>query len=663
MPDNTAKTPQAGPPQFLLDAISAINKGCHDQAIEIFKKNIEHNRFVAYCGIGDVYRAKGEYEEALKWLQKAYDYKPDAPNIIDSMAIVLKKLNRDDEAEAIMCKALKRQKNGLGIRTITEAMRKQGKRQKAVEVLEELIRENPAKLDYVFELGIFFESMREFEKAEKNYEKIVKITPHMSTYDRLGWICAKTDRMSQAASYFRKALLMEPNNEKLKGDLATALIKSGEIREGSQLLQVAIETAQIDDKVHSTYLYHLHLLPEADIQTISDAHKQWGAKHTPPSMANLNHTNDPDPNRKLRIGYLSPDFRRHPVGSIFEVLINEHNRDNMQIFGYGNIEQPDDFTLQLKEKFDCYRDVFGVNNDSLAHLIRDDKIDILVDLAGHTANHRMIAMALKPAPVQATYLGYFDTTGMTQMDYIITDELLNPPDAQKYYTEKFAYLPGGVCFYIPRVDYEISPPPSVKNGYITFGVFTNNLRFNDLLLKTWAQIVKSVPNSKLFVGFAGGDDKVVQESYFKKFEDFGISRQHIRFSGRKLYQEYIKQYNDVDITFDTSPENGGTTTGDAMWMGCPVVSKYGSHMNGRVGLTILNRIGMGEYAVPTIEEYIAKAVELAQNPAKLAELRSSLQQRMKDSPLCNAKRMAQEIEAAYRQMWQNWCSNQNQISK
>ncbi|MCE5339724.1 MAG: tetratricopeptide repeat protein [Planctomycetaceae bacterium] len=655
MPNNTAKTPKAGPPQFLLDAISAINKGCHDQAIEIFKKNIEHNRFVAYCGIGDVYRAKCEYEEALKWLQKAYDYNPDAPNIIDSMAKVLKKLNRTDEAATIMCKALKRQKDAAGIRAVLDTMRKQGHSEKAAEVLEELIKENPTKLDYVFELGVFFEGIREFEKAEKNYEKIVKIIPHVHTYDRLGWICVKTDRMSQAASHFRKGLQIEPNNEKLKSGLATALMKSGEIQEGSQLLQAAINKAQIDDKTHSTYLYHLHLLPDAELQTISDAHKQWGAKHTPPSMANMNHTNDPDPNRKLRIGYLSPDFKRHPVGAIFEVLINAHNRDIMQIFGYGNVEQPDDLTVKLREKFDCYRDVFKVNDDSLARLIRDDKIDILVDLAGHTAGHRLIMMARKPAPVQVTYLGYFDTTGMSQMDYIITDELLNPPETQKYYTEKFAYLPGGVCFYTHRTEYEILPPPSVKNGYITFGVFSNNMRFNDLLFKTWAQIVKSVPNSKLFIGFTAGDDKAIQESYFKKFEDFGVSRQRIRFSGRKLYNEYIKQYSDVDITFDTFPENGGTTTGDAMWMGCPVISKYGSHMNGRVGLTILNRLDMGEYAVPTREEYIAKAVELAQNPAKLAELRTSLRQKMKNSPLFDAKRMAQEVEAAYRQMWKNWC--------
>lgn len=657
MSDNTAAQPKAGPPQFLLDAISAVNRGCHDQAVEIFKKNIEHNRFTAYCGIGDVYYAKGDYEEALKWLQKAYDYKPHAPNVVESIVRTLRKLDREDEAEAIMCKALRYHKDAAAIRAITDTMLKMGRGQKVVEILEELIKERPRDLQYVFELGVFFETMGEFEKAEKNYEKIIQVMPHVDTYDRLGWVCAKTDRMSKAAEYFRKALKMQPNSEKLKGDLAAVLIKAGEIREGSRLLQSVIEKIDIDHIIHSTYLYHLHLLPEVDIQTISDAHKLWGRKHTPPSMVKFNHANNPDHAGKLRIGYLSPDFRRHPVGAIFEVLINEHNRDMFVFYGYGNVERQDDFTVKLKDKFDFYRDVFKIGDDALAQLIKEDQIDILVDLAGHTANHRMLAMARKPAPVQVTYLGYFDTTGMTQMDYIITDELLNPPEAQKYYTEKFSYLPGGVCFYIPQVDYEVSPPPSVKNGFITFGAFVNNLRFNDLLLKTWSEIVKSVPDSRLRIGFTSGDDKAVQEIYFQKFEQFGIQRNRIKFSGRRMYLDYIRQYNDVDIVFDTFPENGGTTTGDAMWMGCPVVSKYSLHMNGRVGLTILNRIGMGEYAVPTTDEYIARAVALAGNPAKLAELRTSLRQRMKDSPLCDGKRMAREVEAAYRQMWQTWCDS------
>lgn len=649
--------PQNGPPKFLIEAASAINRGEHDKAIEIFKSGMDCDRFIALSGIGDVYRAKGNYEESLKWLQKAHKYKPDAANVLDSMGQVLTKLNRKDEAVEIMCKALRHQKNALGVRTLAEAMRKQGKGKKAVETLEKIIEENPARLELVFELGLLFENMLEYDKAEQNYQKIIKIIPHAVTYDRLGCLCLNTHRMSDAVSYLRKAVQLLPDNDKIRNNLASALIKSGQVRQGSNLLQKSIEKTSIKPDIHSTFLYHLHLLPELDQQTIFEAHKQWGEKQAPLSLANLSHSNTPDPNRKLKIGYISPDFRRHSVAFLFENLLDAHDRNIVELYGYGNVEQPDDLTPVLIKKFNFYRNIYGLSDSTVEDVIRQDKIDILVDLAGHTANNRLLVLARKPAPVQVTYLGYFDTTGMPQVDYVLTDELLNPPSSQKYYTEKLVYLPGGICFYRSRADsdLDLTPLPAKTNGYITFGAFTNNVRFNSLLLKTWSEILKSVPKSKLLLGFGGGDDKKVQDEYISQFQEFGISRDSVDFTGRKLYQEYLKQYSIVDITLDTFPENGGTTTNDSLWMGVPVISKFNDHQNGRVGLTILNRIGLGEYAVPTTTEYIAKAIELAKDKNKISELRASLRKKMTNSPLCDSKRLAKEVESAYRQMWLKWC--------
>jgi len=658
MPDNTIKQPKAGPPQFLLDAISAINKGCHDQAIEIFKKNIEHNRFAAYCGIGDIYRAKGEYEEALKWLQKAYDYKPDAPNIIDSMVIVLAKLNRDDEVSELIYKAMKRQKTPQGVRLLANAMRKQGKGCQTAEAMKKIIEANPKNLDMIFETAYLYDRMQKYDQAELYYKKILDVVQHAVTYDRLGCLYLKTERMAEAVECLRKAVQLAPEHNGIKNDLANILIKAGNVNEGAQILQKTIAVAAIDPTIHSTYLYHLHMVPGMDMQAIFDAHLQWGTKHAPMSLADTSHKNTPDPNRKLRVGYISPDFRRHSVAFIVEELLKSHNRNDFELYGYGNVEQPDDFTDRFVKLFYRYRNIFDMDDDKAAGIIRDDQIDILVDLAGHTTLHRLLVLARKPVPVQVSCLGYFDTTGMPQIDYMITDEMLNPPETQKYYTEKLAYLPGGICFYRPLTSPEPTPLPMIKNGYVTFGTFTNNLRFNSKLFEAWSEILKRLPGAKLVMGFPGGEDNAVQTQYLKQFESLGLSPDTLMFTGRKMYLEYLKQYEGIDIALDTFPENGGTTTNDAMWMGCPVISKYDSYMNGRVGLAILNRIGMDEYAVPTTEEYVAKAVELANNPEKLAELRKTLREKMKNSPLCSAKRYAQEFEAAYRQMWQKWCDIQ-----
>jgi predicted O-linked N-acetylglucosamine transferase (SPINDLY family) len=652
-----AEQPKNGPPKFLIDAASAVNRGKHDEAIEIFKNNIETDKFIAYSGLGDVYRAKGDYVESFKWLKKAFEHNPNAINVIDSMAQVLTKLNRNDEATDIMCKALQLQKNNLGIRQLAESMRKQGKGKIAAETLEKIIPTSRIKLDVMFELATLYERMLQNDPAEKLYLEILKVVQHPETYYRLGVLYIRTGCMTKAISCLRKGLELLPNNESLLNNLAVVYLKSGKILEATKILEELVKKEKVDTAVHSAYLYHLHLLPDFDPQKNFEAHKEWGIKQAPMSLANLKHNNNPQPNRKLRIGYISPDFRHHSVGYIIEKVLTEHNRDNFEIFGYGNVALPDSSTPSYIKMFSKYRNIYGVNDDAVSQVIREDEIDILIDLAGHSANNRLLVLARKPAPIQVTYLGYFDTTGMPQVDYIITDELVNPPDSQKYYIEKFAYLPGGVCFYNPKTELEITSAPIIKNGYPTFGVFTNNLRFNSKLLQTWAEILKNVPDSKLLIGFDGGDDASVQATFLKDFEKLGVSKNSIRFSGRKVYEEYIKQYAAIDISLDTFPENGGTTICDSLWMGVPVISVYSEHMNGRAGLTILNRVGLGEYAISSTAEYIAKAVELAKNPVKISKLRNSLRPIMKNSRLCDSKKMTEEIESCYRQMWQKWCQN------
>ena len=333
--------------------------------------------------------------------------------------------------------------------------------------------------------------------------------------------------------------------------------------------------------------------------------------------------------------------------------------DVVEVYGYGNVDRPDPTTGRLQKKFDCYRNIRGVNDDAVTRIIEQDKIDILIDLAGHFRNNRLLVLARKPAPVQVTYLGYCDTTGMEAVDYLLTDNVLTPPELQKFYTEQAAYLPGGfVCYTPPENAPDVTPLPAAKKGHVTFGAFTTNLRFNRPLLKVWAEILKLIPNSRLLLGFHSGGDEATQDRYLSQFAEYGVSRERIEISGWKSHTEYIKQYNDVDIVFDTFPENGGTTTCEALWMGVPVISLAGQHQNSRIGLSILSHIGMESFAVETPSEYIAKAVAIAHDPENLMEIRASMRSRMTNSSFCNAKRLAHDVETAYRRMWRRWCREQ-----
>jgi len=648
--------PRSGPPQFLVDAADATNVGEYDKAIDFLKQGIEQDSFTAYSGIGDIYLVRGENEKAVEWLEKARKCKPESVDVLDSIGRALVALGRKEEVVEKFSKAIKLQKDMENVRSLVEAMRRMKEHDKAVEVLEEMIEANPQRLEIMFELGMLFERTDRLDKAEQYYKKIIESGPHPTAYDHLGCICIKMMRLPEAVYYLRKAMELLPDNTGIRNSLAHALIQLGETQEGVGLLRKVVDMMPEYSQIHSNLLSSLHYLPDLDRQAIFEEHKRWGQRHAPISMAGTSHDNTVEAERKLRIGYISPDFKRHVVSCYIEPLLDEHNRDVVEVYGYGNVVCPDSTTSRLQKKFDCYRNIRDVNDDAVARIVEQDRIDILVDLAGHTKDNKLLVLAFKPAPVQVTYLGYYDTTGIEAVDYLLTDCLTAPPESQKFYTEQLAYLPGGaVCYTPPGNAPDVTPLPAAKKGHVTFGAFITNLRFNRPLLEVWAEIMKLTPNSRLLLGFHGGDDEKIQEHYLSQFQECGVSRERIEISGWKAHTEYLKQYGNVDIVLDTFPENGNTTTCDALWMGAPVVSLTGKHQNARKGLSILSRLDMECLAAVTPAEYVARAVALANKPQSLVEIRASMRSRMAQSSLCDAKRFARDVETAYREMWRRWC--------
>ena len=541
-----------------------------------------------------------------------------------------------------------------------------GNREDVAEILnperiEQVLKGQPGQLKIVVIYNIvkLLREIGQIKRAESLCAKLVKLQPdNYIVYNEMGILSRRLGNISGAVKYFTKSKEINPDDPKIWADLGCNTVGLGQTESGIELIRRAVEKMPENNYLHSNLLFLLHYLPELDRQEIFNEHKKWAQIHAPSSHAKTDHDNDPDPDRKLRIGYISPDFHRHVVAPRMELLLDEHDRDAVEVYGYGSVERPDEVTTNLRNKFDHYRDIWKVGDQEVAGIIEQDKIDILVDLTGHCNNNRLLVLAYKPAPVQVTYFGYSDTTGMQAIDYLLTDSLLTPPQSQKFHTEQLICLPGGVVCYTPQAKSpDVTSPPVVQKGYITFGAFTSIYRFNNRLLGVWAEILKSTPNSRLLLGFRGGDDAQLQHRFLSQLEECGLSPERIEICGTKPYFTYLEQYNEVDIVLDTFPENGGITTCDALWMGVPVISLVGDHRVERAGLGMLSKIGMEFFVASTLDEYVSKAVALAAKPDALVKIRGSMRNRMMASPLCDKDMFIKNIEQAHRNIWKKWCKS------
>ena len=497
-------------------------------------------------------------------------------------------------------------------------------------------------------------------EAELWYKKISDWQSHLFVLSELGYACEITGRLSDAAWYRKRAMEIDPENPEIWSSRAMDMMLAGNVEAGVRLLQKALRKDPGNAATHSNVLWCQHYLPNLNRQILFEEHKKWALLHAPASLARTDHYRVPDPDRRLRVGYISPDFRRHSVAYSFEAFLSGRNREDVEVYGYGNVVREDEMTERLKQQFDHYRNVRGVADREVARLIEKDKIDILVELGGHTVNNRLCVLAYKPAPIQIDY-GGLNTSGMSQIDYRITDRILDPPDLQKYYVEESVCLPGGfICYTPPEFAPPVAPLPAERNGHVTFGSFNASLKINSHILSLWALVLKATPDSHLLMKFQGGADKGMRDMFVGQLKELGISPDRIEVHRWKRSVEHLQLYGQVDIALDTYPFNGCITTLEGLWMGVPLVSLVGTdNLLARSGLSILSRIGMEFFAASTPADFVAKATSLAQNLPALAKIRASLRPRMRASTICDVRGYASYIEAAYRRMWVRWCRSRN----
>jgi protein O-GlcNAc transferase len=444
-------------------------------------------------------------------------------------------------------------------------------------------------------------------------------------------------------------------------NLARALKYSGRAKESIAWYERSLALAPEKAFVHSNLLYALSYLEDVSPEAVIRAHHHWAKCHGATVAQRFkDHPNAADPRRCLRVGYVSPDFKKHPVATFIEPVLAAHDRSAVEVICFSEVRKKDAVTRRLRQLADRWFDTAGITDQRFAGMIQAAGVDILVDLAGHTAGNRMPLFSLRPAPVQVTYLGYPNTTGLSTVDYRITDAWADPPgQTEAWHTEELVRLEHGFLCYTPSVAApEVGPPPHRETGSVTFGSFNNMAKFNAGVAALWAAVLKAVPGSRLIMKFKTLSDPEVRQTVIDAFGANGVSSDRLSLRGfLPSFADHFALYNRIDIALDTIPYNGTTTTCEALWMGVPVIALAGRTHAARVGVSILTGLGLSGLVAQNSEDYVQIAAALTRDYRRLGALRKGLRLRMQASFLMDGPGFARRLENAYRVMWHRWCAS------
>ena len=540
-----------------------------------------------------------------------------------------------------------------------------GQFDKAEEIYKEIIKRYPEQAEAHNNMGVLFQEQDRNDEALVCFRKVVSIRSNFAeAHYNMGNVYREQGRSDEAIKCYQRALDLNPKDIDSYNNMGLSLNNQGKIGEAIECYRKVLKIAPDHSIAHSNILFSMQHSAAYNQETIFLESKAWWQQHGASLTDRFKHKNSSDPEKRLRIGYVSPDFRQHSVSYFFLPLLAAHDRSQFEIFCYSNVKHADGMTNHVRELTDHWHSILGLSDDIVAEQIHKDGIDILVDLAGHTAGNRLLVFACKSAPVQVNWLGYPNTTGMPIMDYRLTDEITDPEgEADQYHSEKLIRLPHGFhCYSPPKGTPGFASLPSLETGQITFGSFNNMAKISEEVVAAWSKILYQVPKSSLLLKNKQLADESTRRHYLDMFSQNGISHKRIKMiSYMPSTLGHMALYNKVDIGLDTFPYNGTTTTCEALWMGVPVITLCGNHHAARVSASLLTRIEMTELITQTEDEYVAKAVELAADLERLAELRACMRQCMMDSPLCNPESFARDVETAFRNMWNVWCIKKNNI--
>jgi predicted O-linked N-acetylglucosamine transferase (SPINDLY family) len=629
--------------------------GNDDQAIDLIGRAIRLMPGLAnaHSNLGNSLMRKGQLDEAVASYRRAIALKPDYFAAYCNLAAALKNQGHLDESIAAANRAIQLNPNSAeAYNNLGNALEKKGQFGLAIAAFGQAAQLNPNDGGAYCNLGGLMNAIGRVDQAIPLCRRAVQLQPDRAeAHNNLGIALMNDGQLDEADAALQRAVQLKPDYAEALGNLGMVLKEKGQLEQAIAAFRRAIEISPANAVIHSNLVHTVYFHPDYGQAELLRESRAWAARHAQPLQSFIRrHKNTPDPNRRLRIGYVSPDFRGHTQAFFTVPLFAAHDSNQFEIFCYSDVAKPDAVTERLRANSSVWRSTVGLSDSKLADMVRSDRIDILVDLTMHMAHNRLPVFARKPAPVQVTWLAYPGTTGLDTIDYRLTDPYLDPPQTgDEFYTEKSIRLPNAFWCYDPMSAETVSELPAARNGYVTFGSLNNFCKVGDGVLALWSRLLTAVPDSRLVLLSPDGIHRR------QVLEKLGVEPARVEFVTRMSRGRYLQTHHRFDIVLDTFPSNGHTTSLDALWMGVPVVTLRGQTAVGRGGASILSNVGLTEFIAENPEQYLSIAVGLAGDLPKLGELRSSLRTRIERSPLMNARQFAADIEAAYRQMWRNWC--------
>ncbi len=628
-----------------------------DEALAAYRQAISQRPDFAegLCSVGNILAMQGKHPEAILEFREALRLKPNFAEACLSLGTSLATLGDKQNAETFFRTAIRINPQmfqawaNLGV-----LLQAHGALEESQHALAQALALKPDNAGMYFQMGGVLSAQGHHAQAAEAYAQAARLDPsHADAFNNLGIALRMVGKVDASAGAFRRAVTARPAFVQAWSNLAVVLDLKGERDEALVCHRRAVDLAPNDAASHDNLLYALHFHPQANAMELLQEHREWNRRHAAPLATEIpRHPNAPDPNRRLRIGYVSPDFRDHPVGRFMLPLIAAHDRKAVEVICYADVLASDDVAKKIHRHCHGWRDITGMPDAMVSHQVRLDQIDILVDLTMHMTGNRLLVFARKPAPVQVTYLAYCSTTGLEAIDYRISDPHLDPEETESY-VEKTMRIESYWCYAASPEAPLPNALPALASGEVTFGCLNGFGKVSDAALATWARVLLAVPRSRLLLHANPGGHRDRTQGLLERL---GVSPGRCEFVGLSNLAEYFRLYHRIDIALDPFPYAGGTTTCDALWMGVPVVTLRGLMAIGRGGVSILKTLGISEWIAQHETEYVEIAARVAADLPALARWRSTLRQRMVQSPLMDAGRCARELESAYRKMWKNWCS-------
>ncbi len=601
-----------------------------DQAVEVLNQALALNSQSAeiHNNLGLALSLKNEWDKAEEHFSAAVALKPDQPIISNNHGALLLRMFRFDEA---------------------------------IKALSNAIAHDPDYDEAYCNLGVAHYMIGQATEAIDVYRRVVARNPK-NVFARYGLAVTllEDQRLSDAEAEIREAIALDPHNAMARNTLGVLLLDQHFITDARNAMKEAADEHTISAPIfYSNYAFSSLYEAALSNDEIFEIHKEFGRRFAKPVIERTRpHTHNRDPNRKLTIAYMSPDFRAHSVAYFFEPLMEKHDRSQFKIVLYSNTSRKDKVTEGLKRVADEWVETLGLTDDKFTERVRQDQVDILINLGGHTSGNRLPVCARNASPVQIEYLGYPDTSGVPAMGFRISDDRADPEGAaDAFCTEKIVRLPD--CFHCYRPFGRAPQParaPHIEKGYVTFASFNVLPKVNDGTIAAWSAILNGVPNSRFYMKCKQLRDPKVQERIRDDFARHGIDPTRIAMeSFVPSVQDHLLQYALVDLALDTFPYNGTTTTCEAIWMGVPVLTMAGDNHRSRVGLSLLTALELqDQFVARNVQDYIARAIAWGLNPQPLADIRNALRPRMAASPLCDEVGFTRTLEGAYRDLWRTW---------